>query len=112
MSLIHLDGVDQFKQEVVAFDGVVLIDFWAERCGPCRMLGPIIEQLAAHYDKNPQVKVIKIDVDANQDLAAAFQIQSIPTVYLMQKGEAVEKLVGVQPEATYKQKIDALLEAT
>jgi thioredoxin-like negative regulator of GroEL len=75
------------------------------------MLGPIIEEVAAHYDKQAKVKVIKIDVDANQDLAAAFQVQSIPTVYLMHKGQAVDRMIGVQQGNAYIEKIDGLLEA-
>jgi len=111
MSVIHLDWADQFKKEVIAFDGIVLIDFWAERCSPCKMLGPIIEEVALHYDKQTEVKVIKIDVDANQDLAAAFQVQSIPTVYVMHKGQAVDRMIGVQAKDVYIAKIDGLLEA-
>lgn len=74
------------------------------------MLGPIIEEVAAHYDKQENVKIIKIDVDANQDLAAAFQVQSIPTVYLMHKGQAVDRMIGVQQGNAYIAKIDGLLE--
>jgi len=111
MSIIYLDWADQFKKEVIAFDGIVLIDFWAERCSPCKMLGPIIEEVATHYDKQANVKIIKIDVDANQDLAAAFQVQSIPTVYVMQNGQAVDRMIGVQQGNVYISKIDGLLKA-
>jgi thioredoxin 1 len=71
---------DQFTQEVLNFDGVVLVDFYADRCGPCRMLSPIIDELTQAYEGNDNVKIIKVNVDENPDSAGAYGIMSIPAV--------------------------------
>ena len=88
-----------FASEVLQSDTPVLVDFWAEWCGPCRVLGPVIESLSDEYDG--QVKVAKVDVDANQQVAMQFGIRSIPTVMLFDKGEVVETFVGVRPKSDY-----------
>lgn len=89
-----------FTQQVLQSDKPVLVDFWAEWCAPCRMLGPIIEQLSDEYDG--KVKIAKLDVDANQQVAMQFGIRSIPTVMLFDKGQVVDMLVGVRPKADYE----------
>jgi thioredoxin 1 len=90
---LHVDGPSQFD-EVVADHDVVLADFYADWCGPCQMLEPIVETLAAETDAT----VAKVDVDANQQLAAAYGVQGVPTLILFADGEQVEEVVGLQGE--------------
>jgi len=89
---VHVDGAESF-QEAVA-DGVVLVDFYADWCGPCKQLEPIVERLAATTDAT----VAKVDIDANQGLAAQYGVRSVPTLVLFADGEAAERLVGMQGE--------------
>jgi thioredoxin 1 len=84
-----------FKEEVMNSDKPVLVDFWAAWCGPCKMIAPIVEQLSEKF--NGDVKVVKMDVDANPVTSMTFQISSIPTLMLFDKGEAVNKFVGFRP---------------
>lgn len=111
MWIIHLEWAEQFKTEVLDFEGVALIDFWAERCGPCRMLGPILEELATDNEGKP-VKIIKANVDSpeNGPLAKKFQVSSIPAVFMVKNWEVVKPLIGVNPKDVYQKEIDALLE--
>ena len=89
-----------FQNEVLNSDQPVLVDFWAAWCGPCRAVGPTIEELADEYGET--VKVGKLNVDENQQSAANFGIQSIPAVLLFKGGEVVETLIGVQPKSHYE----------
>lgn len=93
---------DNFQAEVLSAQGIVLVDFWAAWCGPCRMLSPVVDEIAA---ENPHVKVGKINVDEQRELAGQFRIESIPTLIVFKDGLAVHRLVGVQP----KEQILALL---
>ncbi|MCM1285790.1 MAG: thioredoxin [Acetobacter sp.] len=93
-----------FDEEVVKSDIPVLLDFWASWCGPCRMLSPIIEEIAEEYDK--KIKVGKINVDNEEELAASFGISSIPTLVVMNNGKTVNSSVGVIP----KEQIAEMLE--
>jgi thioredoxin 1 len=102
MSVIHIESTEQFQKEILTNPGLSIVDFWAERCGPCRMLGPIIEQLAEEYK---DVKIAKVNVDQNQELAGAFQVSSIPVVYFIKNGQVIERIVGVNPATVYKEKI-------
>jgi thioredoxin 1 len=86
-------------------NGLVLIDFWATWCGPCRMQAPILEQLAAEYDET-ELKIAKLDIDSNPVTPLSFGIMSIPTLLLKKDGEVVKKLVGVQPKEKLKTIID------
>lgn len=86
----------------------VIIDFWATWCGPCQMVGPIIDEIAEEY--NGRIIVGKIDVDANQDIPVRFGVRNIPTIVFFNKeGEMVKKLVGVQNKATLKEEAEKLL---
>ena len=96
-----------FAEEVLQSDTPVLVDFWAEWCGPCRVLGPVIESLSDEYDG--QVKVAKVDVDANQQVAMQFGIRSIPTVVLFDKGQVVDTFVGVRPKSDYDASLQKLI---
>ena len=95
-----------FGKQVLQSDKPVLVDFWAEWCGPCRALGPVIESLASDYDG--RVRVAKVDVDANQQIAQQLGIRSIPTVILFDKGEIVESFIGVRPKTDYTSSLDRI----
>ena len=88
-------------------DKPVVLDFWAAWCGPCRMVGPIIDQISEEYAG--KVVVGKVDVDANQEFAAKYGVRNIPTVLVFHNGEVVGKQVGVAPKQTYSDSLDALL---
>ncbi|MDX1507058.1 MAG: thioredoxin [Woeseiaceae bacterium] len=95
-----------FAEQVLQSDKPVLVDFWAEWCAPCRMLGPVIESLAGDYDG--RAVIAKVDIDANQQVAMQFGIRSIPTVMLFDKGQVVDTFVGVRPKADYAASLDRL----
>ncbi len=91
---------DSFDEEVLQSDKPVLVDFWAEWCGPCKALGPVIDELATDY--GGQVKVGKIDTDANREVSVRFSVSAIPTVILFNRGEIVEKFVGLRGKKEYQ----------
>ncbi len=94
-NVLELNG-QNFESEVVNSEVPVLVDFWAPWCGPCKQIGPIIEELAGEFEG--QAKVGKVNVDNNQDLAAKFGIRGIPTVMLFKGGESVNNFVGMKPK--------------
>ncbi len=96
---------DNFQNEVLDADQPVLVDFWAEWCGPCRMLAPVIDELATEFDG--KAKIGKVDIDSNRDAAVNYGIQSIPSVIIFKNGEVVNKFVGISP----KEELTAALEA-
>ncbi len=100
------DGTN-FESEVKNSDVPVLVDFWAPWCGPCKMIGPVIEELAGEYAG--KVKVGKVNVDDNQALAGQFGIRGIPTVMLFKGGQMVNSFVGVQPKSELSNALDAAL---
>lgn len=93
---------NNFEREVLNSEKPVLLDFWASWCGPCRMLSPVVDEVA---EENPQIKVGKINVDEEGDLAASFGVMSIPTLVVIKNGQVVNQSVGVVP----KQKILSML---
>jgi len=92
-----------FAQEVEQHMGLAIVDFWATWCGPCHMVAPILEQLAGEY--NGKVKVVKLDVDANQQTAMRFNVRSIPSILFFKDGRHVDTLVGAYPKPAFVQKI-------
>ncbi|MDQ2074162.1 thioredoxin [Haloarcula sp. NS06] len=102
---LHIDGADQLDDVVSKYD-VVLTDFYADWCGPCQMLEPIVETLAAET----AATVAKVDVDANQQLAQSYGVRGVPTLILFADGEQVEEVVGVKGEADLRTLIESYAE--
>lgn len=98
---------DQNFEALVAEGKPVIVDFWATWCGPCQMVGPVIEELAAEYEGRAVIG--KCDVDANPDLPGQFGVRNIPTVIFLKNGELVNKIVGANTKEAYKKAIDAIL---
>lgn len=102
-----LEITDSNYKEILAEGKPVVIDFWAPWCGPCKMVGPVIDELATEYEGKAIIG--KCDVDDNDDVASEFGIRNIPTVLFFKDGQLVDKQVGSAPKATYAAKIDALI---
>ena len=98
---VHVTGPDHLD-ELVADGGVVLVDFYADWCGPCKMLEPVVERIAAET----AATVAKVDVDSQQGLASRYQVQGVPTLYLFAGGEQVERLVGARDESTLRSLVE------
>jgi thioredoxin 1 len=99
---------DNFADEVEKADGLVMIDFWAVWCGPCRLVAPIVEQLADDY-KDKGLKVGKLDVDTNQKTAVRFSVRSIPSILFFKDGELVDQVVGAVPRPQLEERIKQYL---
>ena len=95
MMLVKDMNKENFQEEVVQSDKPVLVDFWASWCGPCRMVSPIVDEIA---QERPDVKVVKVNVDQEQELALKFGVMSIPTLVVMKDGKVVNQAVGVRPK--------------
>lgn len=103
MSIINATDAS-FDTDVVNSDGLVLVDFWAAWCGPCKAIAPVLEELAEDYQG--RVKIVKVDVDANPQSAARFGIRSIPTLFVFKNGEWVETVVGGRPKSEFAALLD------
>ncbi len=95
MSVVKIDQ-NNFEDEVLKSDRKVLLDFYADWCGPCRMVSPIVEEIASEH---PEYKVCKINVDEHQNLASSFQVMSIPSLFVMENGKVVNQSTGAVPKA-------------
>ncbi len=93
-----------FKTDVLETDKLSVIDFWAEWCGPCRAIGPVIEELAKEYDG--KVNIGKVNVDNNPEVSTTYGITSIPAILFVKSGKVVDKLVGAQPKSNFVKKIE------
>ena len=94
----------EFQNEVLNKKGVVLVDFFAQWCGPCKMITPILQELTTEVDE--KAKIYKVDVDQSGELAIKYGIMSVPTMIIFKNGEAVEQMVGLQSKGTLKAKLD------
>ena len=106
MELLHFTD-DTFESEVLKYEGVALVDFWAPWCGPCQALTPTIEEIAKQYDG--KAKVGKVNVDEERGLAEKYMVMSIPTVLVIKNGEVVDTLVGLRPIDDYTEALDKAL---
>ena len=106
MKPIHITDAT-FQSEALQATGLVLVDFWAPWCGPCRMIAPILVQIGASY--NGELKIVKLNVDENPQTAQAYGIRSIPTLILFKNGEIVDKLIGALPKHQLEAKINRAL---
>ena len=97
----------EFTEEVLNSDLPVLVDFWADWCGPCKMVAPVVEELAADYDG--KLKVMKVDVDASPLTASTYSIRSIPTLLIFKDGKPVQQVVGAVPKQMLQEKIDLVI---
>jgi len=95
--LIHANE-ETFEAEVIKFDGIAVVDFWAQWCGPCKMLGPIFEELSNDYEGNPRIKFVKVDTDENMELSFKYRIRGIPCIKIFKNGEEIETSVGLIPK--------------
>ena len=95
MSVLHITK-ETFEQEVLNSEKPVLLDFWATWCGPCRMIGPILDEIA---EEREDIKVCKVNVDEEPELAAQYQVSSIPTLFVIKNGQVVNQSLGAKPKA-------------
>jgi len=103
MSVLHLTSSD-FKEQITDYEGVALVDFWAPWCGPCQMVGPVLEEV--EKEMGDKIKVGKVNVDEEGALGQEYQIMSIPAVFVFKNGEVVERLIGAMPKDSYVEAIN------
>jgi len=107
MGITQISDAKSWEVDVINSDIPVFVDFWAEWCGPCRMVGPVVEELANDYDG--KVKFVKVNVDEANELASKYNVFSIPTLILLNKGEIISQQVGAASKESYKNMIDRAL---
>ena len=107
MAVVNINK-DNFSKEVEQSDLPVIIDFWAEWCGPCKMMGPVFEELSDDY--KGKLKFAKVNVDENPELAGKFEVQGIPSLVVVKAGSEIDRIVGFAQKDALKEKIDSLLE--
>ncbi len=107
MGITHVSDAKSWEIDVINSDVPVFVDFWAEWCGPCRMVGPVVEELANDYAG--KVKFVKVNVDEANELASKYNVFSIPTLILLNKGEIIAQQVGAASKESYKNMIDRAL---
>ena len=108
MAITEIDDPKSWETVVLSSDKPVFVDFWAQWCGPCRMVGPVVEELAGDYDG--KVNFVKVNVDNAQEIAQKYNVFSIPTLILLNKGEIIAQQVGAGSKETYQNMIDRALE--
>ena len=96
-----------FEEEVLNSQGIILVDFWAEWCGPCKMMGPVLEELAKEFE-GKAIKIAKCNVDENNELAQKYEIMSIPAFKVFKNGNIIDDWVGAQPKEAIKQRLEKL----
>lgn len=106
---VHEVTTSTWDDEVIKSQGLVIIDFWAAWCGPCRMISPTVEELAKEY--SGKIKVLKLNTDENSEVATKYKIMGIPTIMFFKDGTKVDQIVGVVPKQQLKAKIDSFLTA-
>ena len=107
MAVSHVSDTKTWETDVINSDIPVFVDFWAEWCGPCRMVGPVIEELANDYDG--KIKFVKVNVDEANELASKYNVFSIPTLVMLKNGEVVSQQVGAASKESYQGMIDKAL---
>ena len=107
MSEVAAVGTGNFESEVVQSNETVVVDFWAEWCGPCKMLSPVLDQVAQKF--SGQLKVVKCNIDENQDIAMKYGVMSIPNLIFFRNGQVVDQVVGFRNEGQLSAKVDEVL---
>ncbi|HIU63878.1 MAG TPA: thioredoxin [Candidatus Avacidaminococcus intestinavium] len=106
MALVYINNSEEFKKEILASDKVVLVDFWAPWCGPCRMIGPVIEEMAEEVGDS--AVIAKVNVDDVGDVASEYGVMSIPTLIYFKDGKEVKRIVGVRPKDELVKELNAI----
>ncbi|MBN2380432.1 thioredoxin [candidate division WOR-3 bacterium] len=107
--MIQVKTVEEFQKEVIEVQVLVIVDFWANWCPPCKMLAPVLEELANEYEN--RVRIVKVDVDEARDLARHYDVMSIPTVLFFKEGKIVDTSIGAVPKAVLVEKLKPYLES-